>query len=383
MKQEIKCRHFGTCSGCVRQHQVDQLPAFEALRLFFAQHQLELPPLVTGMPVGWRHRAKLVVAPSSQGGLSIGLYRAQSHEVEAIPDCKVHHPKLQQALAVIQRVLTQEAIAPYDEAKRSGLLRYLLLAFEEESQSVQLTFVAAQRDIAPWQGCVRQLIEEEPNLWHSIWLNPNCRADNVIWGETWDQLFGKPWLHTQVGDALMALHPGSFFQANVPLFRTLIEDLTLWVPIGARVVEFYSGCGVMGLHLAAARGCRLKCVERNPIAKLSFEASMARMSREHPPLQVEFIVESTEKALDLLHDAQVVLVDPPRKGLASELIAALKDCKVGTTCFYMSCGWQTLMRDVEALCVAGWRIKRGKSYLFFPGTDQIECLVEMEKTKNA
>lgn len=381
MKQEIKCRHFGKCSGCVHQYHIDRIAPFEEMRLFFAKHHLELPPLVTSLPTGWRHRAKLVVSPSRhKSRMAIGLYRAHSHDVEEIPDCQVHHPRLQQALSIVHRVLEKESIAPYDEGRRCGLLRYLLLALEEESQSVQLTCVVAQRDCAAWQMCVRSLLEEAPTLWHSIWLNHNARADNVIWGDTWDLLWGKPWLHAEVGLASMALHPGCFFQANVPLFRTLIDDLTLWVPKLKRVVEFYSGCGVMGLHLAGALGNRVVCCERNPIARLSFDASYARMSRERGMnLQVEFVMKSTERALDLLDGAQVVLVDPPRKGLSGELLAVFKESQKGVSLFYMSCGWQTLMRDAEALCASGWRIKRAKSYLFFPGTDQIECLIEMEK----
>lgn len=380
--QKINCPHFNLCSGCVRQDQVNQPTLYEEARLFFAKYQYELPPLVTGPAIGWRHRVKLVVAPSRlhPKKIAIGLYKAGSHEVEEIPHCQVHHPVLQQALSVIQKVLEQESISAYEEKRQTGLVRYLLLALEEESQSVQVTFVVTRRNPAFWQKPIQELIDQAPSLWHSIWLNQNERADNVIWGEEWDLLWGKPWLHTQIGLAPMALHPGSFFQANVPLFRQLVEELTTWMPFNSSLLELYSGCGVMGLHLAAARGCSVVFCERNPLSRLAFDASFNRM----PPtskqeLKLQFLVESAEKALFLLEETECILVDPPRKGLAPELIKALGTCKKGMQLFYISCGWKAFMRDCDALHALGWRIKKAKSYLFFPGTEQIETLVQMEK----
>lgn len=379
-KQEIACPHFGRCSGCVLQKQIDKLAPFEELSVFFATHHISLPPLVTGPANGWRQRAKLVVAQNQANGIDIGLYRAHSHDVEPIPNCQVHHPVLQQALNTVWRVLEEEGICAYKETKHTGLLRYLLLALEEKSQKIQLTFVATERVPAYWNTCVQRLPKEKPLLWHSIWLNHNARADNVIWGDHWDLLRGERWLEVQIGKASMSLHPGSFFQANPPMFRRVIEDLTLWMPQGAKLVELYSGCGVMGLHLGLAKGCDVTFCERNPIAKRCFDASYARIPPDlQQQLRVHYLVESTENALHLLEDAQVVLVDPPRKGLSSALIAALRESKVETQLFYMSCGWQTLMRDCAALCKFGWRIKHAKTYLFFPGTEQIETLVHLEK----
>lgn len=380
--QRIDCPHFNDCSGCVRQDQINQPILYEEASLFFSQHRYVLPPLVTGPATGWRHRVKLVVAPSPLNSkkIVIGLYKAGSHEVQPIPHCLVHHPVLQQALAIVQKVLEQEAIPPYNEKHQTGLVRYLLLALEEESQTVQVTFVVTQNNRAFWQKTIQQLINHTPSLWHSIWLNHNSRADNVIWGEEWNLLWGKPWLHMQIGQAPMALHPGSFFQANVPVFRKLVEELTSWVPYNTSLLELYSGCGVMGLHLAAARACCVVFYERNPISRLAFDASLNRM----PPglrqkLKLQFVVDSAEKALSMVEEAECILVDPPRKGLAPELIKALGACKNGTQLFYISCGWKAFMRDCDALYVLGWRIKQAKVYLFFPGTDQIETLVQMEK----
>ena len=363
----------------------------EGARRFFEERNLHSPPLVTGQAQGWRHRAKLVVAPSRASPCH------PCHPISIHPTAPVliryrksrlsgSSPSHTACVSIIQQVLGR-GIPPYDEARRSGLLRYLLLALEEETKRVQVSFVVTERHVDRWQSCLQRLMQVDSSLWHSMWLNQNARADNVIWGETWDLLWGQPWLHTQVGMASMALHPGCFFQANVPLFRALVDELTCWVPAGCRLLELYSGCGVMGLHLAAARHCRVVLCERNPLSRLAFEASLARMPFEvRQRLQLQFIVESAENALFLLEEAEgveAVLVDPPRKGLPSTLIAALKKCLIGTHLFYISCGWKAFMRDCDALCATGWQLKRAKSYLFFPGTNQIELLVHFQKFQNA
>jgi hypothetical protein len=97
---ELRCPHFATCGGCSMTGNFSDAPIIKRAKAFFAAENLRFPTHV-GNVTHWRTHVKLAVRPLSRwGGLKIGLFKAGSHEVEAIPDCRVHHPRINEAVEV-------------------------------------------------------------------------------------------------------------------------------------------------------------------------------------------------------------------------------------------------------------------------------------------
>lgn len=252
---------------------------------------------------------------------------------------------------------------------------------------VQVTLVLNAPDAAALpKGLVSAFLVElaraQPStLVHSVALNFNTARTNTIFGPTWEGVHGPPLylqaLPTPFPCPPMAFSPGSFQQANLGAFAALLGDLVEYVPQGASVADLFAGVGVIGLALAASGRARsVACIEINPESSRPFAVSKALLERWHvatrpdmPPPHVSHAVASAAAGADpgaLLTGHEVAIVDPPRKGLDRELVAALtaRDGSLPElrTLLYVSCGLPALERDAEILLRSGmWKVREGDS----------------------
>lgn len=371
----IGCPHFGACSGCVIDTDVDQLPLLEEVQQFFLQRHKALSPLQSSCARGWRCRAKLAVQPID-GAIGIGLFAEGTHKVQAIPNCRVHHPNINLAMQIVRQWIDRQEIPLYDERTGMGDLRYLLFAVQRMTGRVQLTCVvnaALSAGVGQWQRRLSALWDAGDALWHSLWLNGNQTRTNTIVGRQWLLTHGEPWLWDRVDQVDIAFHPGSFAQANQGLFEKLIQDIAADIPSGAGVAEYYAGVGAIGINLLI-RGANVKFCERNTEAHEAFQLSLQRLP-EQVAKRAAYSTGPAENHLNLLQDVDLVLVDPPRKGLDYKLLEALMKMGKGHELVYISCGWPGFRRDCEYLLQAGWDIQSATPYLLLPGTNQLELVV--------
>lgn len=378
----IHCPHFAICSGCSVDENIDQLAILDEARRFFADKGVASLKFHVGNPHGWRCRAKLAVRGSAEDP-HIGLFEEGSHRVVDIPQCRVHHPAINQAVFALGQWMVQHHIAPYDEVTGKGLLRYVQLAVERKTGKVQVALVLNQAAAEPGRdGLVTfgELWKQHPDLWHSLWLNFNIRRDNVIFGTEWIHVFGSYWLWETLRGCSVCFHPASFVQANLDMFERLLDGIEKLLPSDAEVVEFYAGVGAIGF--AVGDKCRwVKCVELNPQAEQCFLET-----RQHLPeglaQRLSIICGKSADSIPLLKEMNpekgVIIVDPPRKGLESMLLDALCESKQAKKLIYISCGWPAFQRDCNRLLSAGWRLTHAEAYLFFPGNEQLEILAAFE-----
>jgi len=157
------------------------------------------------------------------------------------------------------------------------------------------------------------------------------------------------------------------------------------VPEGARVVEWYAGVGVLGLSLAP-HVAWVRCSDVNPPHE-AFEASRELLPPHLRP-RISYAVGSAADRVGDARGADVAVVDPPRKGLDPQLLAALCAAPAGSgacaalrTLVYVSCGFPALTRDAEALLAAGWRVRGGAAtaHVLFLGANHIETVVCFER----
>lgn len=329
--------------------------------------------LDVGPPTGWRTRAKLPVRGTFLTP-QIGLYKEGSHQVVEIPHCLIHHPSINLGIEQLRTYIRKEQIIPYNETTHAGDLRYLQLAVERKTGTIQLGLVFNAENmqdsrVFKWQTFLDKLWKDR-KLWHSIWVNFNTRRDNVIFGPLWLPLFGEQLLWETVAGVDVCFLPSTFAQANLDLFEEMILTIRGWVPPQSTVTEYYAGVGVLGLSIAEK--CRwVRCCEVNVNAKYCFEQASTRLSPEVRH-KVSFYEGAAGKQIDLMQDAEGVIVDPPRKGLDFSLLKALCDPSSLKRIVYVSCGWSAFQRDCDALLAKGWSLKEARGFLFFPGTNHIE-----------
>ncbi|KAK4410000.1 Uridine kinase-like protein 1, chloroplastic [Sesamum angolense] len=217
--------------------------------------------------------------------------------------------------------------------------------------------------------------KREVHLIHSIWANFQTSTNNVIFGNRWRHLLGERDFWEHVGGIDVSMAPSSFGQANTRAFDSLLHKLHKYVPYGASVVDLYAGAGVIGLSLAATRKCRsVKCVEVNKEAKFSFEKTVSRLPTITNCSISWHQADTSKEPLSWLMGSDVVVVDPPRKGLDSSLLTALQSLssiKIK----------HNLRERIACPCsvVKQWHLDKAHGYNFFPGTQSVEVLAVFKR----
>lgn len=369
---KICCPHFQYCSGCQLQNNVERSNSFEEAKLFFSNQGITVSHLHTGSPEGWRCRAKVAVRGSSKKPL-IGLFKEGTHQVEDIPFCKIHHPLINRAIEVVRKWILEEDITPYDEMTGSGVVRYLQLTVSRKTQTVELVLVVNHTNV----DCLdlkkfERLWEAAPELWHSLWLNFNTLRKNAIFGKEWLLVRGERWLKEVFLENSIYYHPESFMQANPEMFEKLLYSLRAHLPKNGTLIDFYAGVGAIGLSLLNYCS-KVICVEVVPVAESCFKASQIGLT-DVDKKRISFHTGTASDCMALLQEPwDVVVVDPPRKGLDREFLEALCTAKQGKRLIYVSCGWESFKRDC-ALLASSWKLSKAELFLFFPGTEHLEVL---------
>lgn len=364
MKSCIHLDHSSGCSGCTMFKPVAQTAA-----AFFVRIGVPGYKLISGRRVAWRTRAKLAVRQQGKERLVIGLFAQGSHTVVPIPHCPAHHPNINRAVALLLRHFKE--VHGYDEVSHQGLLRYIQLCVERGSGRVQLTLVlnSQSHDV---ERQALALYESDPSFWHSIWVNIQPGSTNTIFGKEWRKVAGSQFIWEELCGVHIPFSPQHFSQANLEMFERMLKDLITLIPRNARVVELFSGMGVISIvlrpHVFSTRA-----VERDAFAQEAFEEA-----KEHLPYSLQknlsFEVADAMAASGVLKGADTVVVDPPRKGLSLDLIKRFCEMKEVSRLFYISCHFPSFERDAQLLIEGGFTVAFARSYLFFPGTDQIETL---------
>eukprot|EP00607_Mallomonas_marina_P006455 CAMPEP_0182430272 /NCGR_PEP_ID=MMETSP1167-20130531/38994_1 /TAXON_ID=2988 /ORGANISM="Mallomonas Sp, Strain CCMP3275" /LENGTH=488 /DNA_ID=CAMNT_0024615183 /DNA_START=99 /DNA_END=1565 /DNA_ORIENTATION=+ len=396
---ELQCPHFNECSGCTITGNFTESPIIQQAKSFFTSQGIPLS-LSLHKTHHWRTHVKLAVQPLSRwGGLVFGLYERGSHQVVPIPNCQVHHPKINTAVEVLRRVASECGVRGY-ESERNGLpsqgdLRYIQMSVEREKERVQLVLVWNADSYKSCSLALSRLVKRLKSmsqLWHSITINFHTENTNVIFNyhpRSWKILWGPPALKEKIGRATFFFRPQVFRQANLDAFEKLVlPAVERAVLEKERVSELYAGLGVIGLNVVH-KSTEVLCSDRDSTrggdemfdkgADTLPESDRERVYYE--PLSAAEAVEQGQ-----LEGAGVLIVDPPRKGLDKEVMNVLMDKHKSVSApdlkrlVYVSCGFEALEREIIELIRSGkWRLVSAEGFLLFPGSDHIETVAVLDR----
>lgn len=381
----LDCPYVGKCGGCQFRHMTyrEELEAkrrrvTDALRRIGGV-EVELDQVLAAEePLRYRNKVQFPV--QSQGdGISIGFYRARSHDVVDVEDCLLQ-PELSAALRRAVREWAREYGVPaYDEGTGKGLLRHLYLRMNHRGEC--LCCLVVNRNQLPHEEELIQRLRQDCEGLVGVVLNHNGRDTNVILGPESRTLWGRDWLEEELCGFTFQLSIPSFFQINRDQTQRLYQlALDMAGLTGAEtVLDLYCGIGTISLCLAARAG-RVIGAEVVPQAVEDAREN----ARRNGVTNTEFICgDAGDVARRLSQEGvrpQVVCVDPPRKGLAPEvpgIIASLEPEQV----VYISCDPATLARDVKRFGELGYHIRRVGAVDLFPRTAHCEVCVKLVKIK--
>jgi tRNA/tmRNA/rRNA uracil-C5-methylase (TrmA/RlmC/RlmD family) len=305
----------------------------------------------------------------------LGIFQSGSHRIVDIPSCPVHHPLINRVAAAVKRAVRATGTAPYAERPHVGLLRYVQVVVERPSGTAQLVLVCNDDDPESATPLAEAVQAELGDALHSLWWNGQPERTNTILGPHWKHLHGPEAVRERILDTDVFFPPGAFGQSNLPLADRLVERIASLTPEGARVAEFYAGCGAIGVPLIG-RASEMHLNERGEHSLLGLELSIeARPAELRRPARVHAGDAGEQPALyELLPSCDLAIVDPPRKGLEPALIDALIE-RPPTQLVYVSCGVDSLLEEARQLTESGaYRLVSLETYALFPFTEHVETL---------
>jgi 23S rRNA (uracil1939-C5)-methyltransferase len=332
--------------------------------------------VISGETAGYRLRARLAIR-GRMGSPKLGLFESGTHRVVHIPRCSVQHPLINRVAAVVRRALVDAAVTSYSDKAHLGLARYLQVVVERSSQSAQVVIVANSATPGPLTACFGMIRERLGPELHSLWFNANCEHSNTILGAEFENYCGPVSVVERFGAAAVHYPPGAFGQNNLDIAQAIIECVRAQIPPGSRVAEFYAGVGAIGLSvLAQVREIHMN--EVNPHSLRGLELGLVELDSADRS-KITVVPGPAGTALMAATGAQVVIADPPRKGLEPELTDYLREFPPERF-LYVSCGLESFLSDAARLTSHGrLRLRELAAFNLLPFTEHVETVARFER----
>lgn len=376
-----RCPIAAKCGGCQLQH-IDYEKQLEfkenkvrnCLSRIGGFEDIPMEP-ISGMeePYYYRNKSQFPVGRNKDGSIAIGFYAGRTHTIIDTRHCYIGATVNEDILAILRKFIEEKKIEPYDESTHQGLLRHILTRVGYSTGEIMVCLVINGDKLPYKEELIKELLEIKGMK--SICLNVNKEKTNVILGERIIPLWGEPYIRDFIGPIKYQISPLSFYQVNPVQTRKLYELALEYADLkGDEVVwDLYCGIGTISLFLAQ----KAKFVYGVEIIPQAIEDAKTNARINHIE-NAKFYVGAAEEVLPRKYKeenikADVIVVDPPRKGCDQSLldtILAMAPKKV----VYVSCDPATLARDLKYLCEKDYELVRVRAVDQFAHSVHVETV---------
>lgn len=333
-----------------------------------------------GMENPWEYRNKAQIPVRSiRGQLETGFFRRNSHDLVPVENFYIQHPEIDQVIVKVRDILRKEGVQPYDERTNRGVIRHIIVKRGHYTGELMIILVINQKRLEKQEFIVDKIKEHLSNV-VSIVQNINTKQTNVILGSENKVLWGKDFIEDNMLGMTFRISPNSFYQVNTPqaevLYQTAIDAAGLTGK--ETVLDAYSGIGTLSLALAK-HAKNLYAMEIVAEAIEMAEQNAELNSVENVIFEVGKAEEWLPRWNDLGVNFDVVVVDPPRKGLEENFVTAVIE-QAPEKIVYVSCNPATCARDCELFSQAGYELKFVQPVDMFGQTPHVEVVALLEKS---
>jgi 23S rRNA (uracil1939-C5)-methyltransferase len=330
------------------------------------------PCLPSPRPLGYRNQAKYVYG-RVETGLVLGAYAPRSHALVDLAGCRVVEPVLDEVAAVLRGLLEEASVDPFDERRRTGLLRYVLLRANAEGQ-VLATLVTADRAWPGARALAARLMAALPAV-VGVVHNVNDGGGNVLLGRQSVALAGADRLAETVAGVPVSLGPEAFLQLNRHVAAQAYQLVRAAVaPLGrlGRIIDVFAGVGAMAFTLADLAD-EIVAIEQNPAATAAGAAAALAAGLAH----IRFVTADAATGLRALDVADLVVLNPPRAGAGAAVCAAVLALRPRAL-VYLSCNPISLARDIARLSEGGLSVQSLTPMDMLPHTRHVETFTFLQ-----
>ncbi|CAH1059331.1 23S rRNA (uracil(1939)-C(5))-methyltransferase RlmD [Paenibacillus pseudetheri] len=394
------CEIYDKCGGCQLQHMdytaqlawkrqlvVDNLERIGKLRVSGGggdagtdQTDGILVRPTLGMDEPWRYRNKAQVPIGvTEGGLVGGFYARGSHRIIDMETCLIQHEDNDDVVRKVKEIGRKRGITAYDEESGKGLLRHVVVKKAFRTGEMMVVLVTNGERIPHLDEWITEIRREIPAV-TSICQNVNTKRTNVIFGDTTHTLWGNDVIYDYIGDVKFAISARSFYQVNPAQTEVLYGKTVEYAGLTGNetVIDAYCGIGTISLFLAQ----HAKQVYGVEIVREAIEDARANATLNSMD-NVVFEVGASEDVIPNWKEqgitADVIVVDPPRKGCDPRLLETILAMKPERV-VYVSCNPSTLARDLRVLEDGGYATVEVTPVDMFPHTVHVESVALLVKS---
>lgn len=392
-----KCPVARQCGGCqIQELSYEAQLDFKAKKVrgnleriggFAPELLAQIMEPICGMdePFYYRNKAQFPIGTDKEGNIVTGFYAGRTHHIIPNTECALGVEVNKEILEIIVDFMNQYKISAYNEETQRGLVRHVLIRYGFKTEEVMVCLVI-NGDNLPHSEKLVDKLTQIPGM-TSITYSVNCENTNVIMGKKIGVLWGQGYITDYIGDVKYQISPLSFFQVN-PVQTEKLYGLALeYADLKGEetVWDLYCGIGTISLFLAQ-KAKKVYGVEIVPQA-IDDARSNAKINGIE---NAEFYVGKAEEVLPEYYAqyerehgqkayADVIVVDPPRKGCDETLLQTMVQMQPERI-VYVSCDSATLARDLKFLCENGYGLQKVRPVDQFPMTTHVETVCLLNKT---
>ena len=381
-RREPDCPYYRQCGGCAFRHMdyAEELRAKgqrvqDALARLGGSSVTVEEVLGAAEPLHYRNKSQYPVSADGK----VGFYRARTHQVTDLSACLIQKPQADAAAGALRRYMAAQHVPGYDEKTGQGLVRHLYVRTNAKGQSLICVVVNGER--LPGEEALVEAMRQAVRSAVGVVLNVNTRRSNVILGDRYRTLWGEDTLTDTLCGHSFRLSIPAFYQVNRDQAEVLYCKAVEYAGLTGTelVLDLYCGAGTITLTMAD----RAKKVIGAEIVAPAVENARENAAANGIENVEFFCGDAGDIAARLAEERlrpEVICVDPPRKGLAPEVIDAM--VQMGPErIVYVSCDPATLGRDVKLLAQRGYAARRAAAVDLFPGTAHVETVVQLVRKK--
>ena len=387
-RKKVDCLTYKRCGGCNLRHikyektlKIKQ-DMVQNLANKILKNKIEVQKTV-GMerPFNYRNKAQYPLGLNNEGEPIIGIFANRTHEVIPMENCLIQNPQSEQIAKYILKFIKENKISVYNENTGEGLFRHIVIKIGIRTGQIMCILVVKENNIPNEKQLVNELIAKFPQI-KTIVKNINPNNTNVILGQKNINIYGNGYIEDILGEYTFKISPLSFYQVN-PIQAEKLYNLGLemaQISKNDTVFDLYCGVGTISLFIAkyAKKVYGIEIVEE----AVNDARKNAKMNNVH---NAEFYAGDVEIVLDELINknkvkADIVLFDPPRKGLDKKSINNILHI-TPQKIVYVSCNPATLIRDL-AMFEKQYEIKTIVPVDMFPWTSHVECVCVLSRRQN-
>ena len=383
---EPDCPYFPRCGGCALRHMdyeqelaLKQAHVQSCLTRIGGQTISALPITGAAQTDGYRNKVQFPV--QEQDGRPVaGFFSDKTHRVIPVRHCRIQPDCADAIRGAVLAWMEQYHIRAYDEQTHTGYIRHIYIRFGAESGQILVCIVANCAQLPKKKQLVTALLAAEPGI-TTIVFSPNTKKGNTVLGAEFHPLYGDGTITDTLCGLQFRLSAPAFYQVNHAQAERLYEKAVQLAGLTGNetVLDLYCGTGTITLCLArhAKKAIGVEIVPQ-AIEDAKFNAAQNGMEN------AEFFCMDAGQAAKMLADRRtrpdVIVVDPPRKGVSADVIEAIRTMAPQRV-VYVSCDPATLARDLKLLTAAGYTLQTAEAFDLFPRCAHVETVVLLSHKK--